>query len=389
VLNAAIVGLGLEGLTRDATPPSRTLAARAVLSAAADAGIAPDAIDGLLVCRSGGATEADLGLNLQRSAVLPNLRLLQVSYAEGASAVANIQIAAMAVSHGLANTVACVFADAPLTPGRSSREAFGQRKSAAGLESLRYAAGLFGGAGIFALSARRYMELYGATNEHFGAVALAARAWARDNPLAVFRDPLTIDDYLASRWIAEPLRLYDCAVPVNGAIAVLVTTVQRAADLGQPPVYVLGMGQGHPGALEQSGFERGLRGGAPIARDTAFSMADVTLADISLCQFYDAFTFMTLNALEAYGFCQPGEAGDFVASGAIGPGGKLPVNTGGGHLSGYYLQGMTPVSEAVIQLRGHAGARQCDRRDFALVTNEGGRLDHHACLVLSRYASAR
>lgn len=383
MLSATIVGLGLEGLTREPTPPSRVLAARAVLAAAADAGLAPEAIDGLLVCRSGGASEADLGLNLQRSAVLPNLKLLQVSYAEGASAAANIQLAAMAVTHGLASAVACVFADAPLSPGLSAREAFGQRKTATGLDSLRYAAGLFGGAGIFALAARRYMEICDAKAEHFGAVAVAARAWAQDNPLAVFRRPLTLEDYLAARWIAEPLRLYDCAVPVNGAIAVIVTRPELAADLRKPPVHILGMGQGHPGTPDQAGFDREIGGGGAIARDTAFRMAGVSLKDIDICQFYDAFTYLTLNSLESYGFCGRGEAGEFVLSGATSPGGILPVNTGGGHLSGYYLQGMTPVSEAVIQLRGEAGARQCARRDVALVTNEGGRLDHHACLILS------
>ncbi len=389
MLNAAIVGLGMEGLTRAPTASARTLAARAVLAAAADAGLQPQEIDGLLVCRSGGASEAELGLNLQRAAVLPNLKLLQVSYAEGASSIANIQLAAMAVTHGLATAVACVFADAPLANGASSREAFGQRKAAEGLDSLRYTAGLFGGAGIFALAASRYIARYGATPEQFGAVAIAARAWARMNPSAVFREPLTLETYLASRWIAEPLRLYDCATPVNGAIAVIVTTAERAADLARPAVHILGMGQGHPGAPDQAGFEREIGGGGAAAGATAFAMARIGVDDVDLCQFYDAFTYITLNTLEAYGFCEPGEAGGFVADGRIAPGGALPVNTGGGHLSGFYLQGMTPVSEAVIQLRGDGGERQCPKTDIALVTNEGGRFDHHACLVLSPHMGRR
>lgn len=385
MLDATIVGLGLEGVTREPTAQARVLAARAVLNAAQDAGLPCESIDGLLVCRSGGATEADLGLELQRTLSLRNLRLLQVSYAEGASAIANIQLAAMAVSHGMATAVACVFADAPLIAGRTGREAFGQRKPAEGLDSLRYAAGLFGGAGLFALPTRRYMNRYGATPEDFGAVAVVTRAWAGLNPLAAFREPLTMEAYLASRFVAEPLRLYDCAVPVNGAIAVIVTRSDQAANLARPPVHVLGMGQGHPGELDQAGDDRGLRSGAAAARATAFRMAGVELSDIDFCQFYDAFTMLPLVALEAYGFCCPGEGGAFIRSGATAPGGALPVNTGGGHLSGYYLQGMTPVAEAIIQLRGDAGERSCPNRDVGLVTNEGGQLDHHANLVLSSH----
>ncbi|MDB5451524.1 MAG: hypothetical protein JWO33_102 [Caulobacteraceae bacterium] len=378
----------MEGLVRQATPPSRTLAVRAVLAAAADAGLKPEDIDGLMVCRSGGASESDLGLNVQRAAMLTNLKLLEVVYAEGASSIAIIQTAAMAVSMGLATTVACVFADAPMTPGVSTSAAFGQRKTVKGVEGLRFAAGLFGGAGIYALAARRYMARYGATSEHLGAVAISARKWAQMNPRAIFQTPLTMEDYLASRWIADPFRLYDCAIPVNGSIAVIVTTVDRARDLARPPVHVLGMGQGHPGALDQHGFERELGGAAALAKQAAFAMADVSVKDIDVCAFYDAFTYSTLATLEDYGFCGRGEAKDFVASGAIAPGGSLPVNTGGGHLSGYYLQGMTPVSEAVLQARGEAGERQCAKHDLVLATNEGGRFDHHACLILSPHARA-
>src|SRR5277367_5003251 len=119
------------------------------------------------------------------------------------------------------------------------------------------------------------------------------------------------------------------------------------------------MGQGHPGTPDLAGAERETTSGGLVARDIAFAMAGVGLADIDMCQIYDAFTYSTLLTLEEYGFCGRGEAQDFVRDGRIAPGGALPVNTGGGHLSGYYLQGMTPVSEGVIQARGQAGARQC------------------------------
>lgn len=389
MLNAAIAGLGMIGLSRVPGATARLLAARAVLAGLEDAGLDVSDLDGLLVCRSGGASEAELGLNLQRTLALPNLSLLQVGYAEGASSIALIQVAALAVSSGMARVVACVFADAPLAAGQTARDAFSRRKPANGVDSLRYAAGLFGGASLYALAARRYMHLYGASSEHFGAVAIAARAWATMNPLAVFRQPLTMEEYLASRLIVAPFRLYDCAMPVNGAIAVIVTAAERAADLKKPPIHILGMGQAHPGIPDQKGFERGLCVAGRAAKETALRMAGIELADIDICQFYDAFTYSTIASLEAYGFCAAGEGKDFVAGGAIGPGGTLPVNTGGGHLSGYYLQGMTPVSEAIVQARGEGGARQCGKHEIVLATNDGGRFDHHACLVLSHTRRSR
>src|SRR5690606_22853298 len=188
--------------------------------------------------RSGAASEEDLGLDLRRVIGLRNLRLLQVVFAEGASAVSAIQTAALAIGTGMASTVACVFADAPLEPGRPARRSFGRVKVSRGIAGLRYTAGLFGGAAIYAMAARRYMETFGAKAESFGWVALAARRWAQLNPRAVFREPLTMEAYLSARWIVEPLRLYDCAVPVNGGIAVVITSAERAPDLKQPPVYI-------------------------------------------------------------------------------------------------------------------------------------------------------
>ena len=369
-------------------PPTMVVAARAVRAAAEDAGLTLRDLDGLIVCRSGNATEADLGLELARLMGLRDLRLLQAVYAEGASSVAAIQMAAMAVSFGLATRVACVFADARLEPGRAARDSFGTAKSVDGIGELRYAAGLFGGPAVYAMAARRYIATYGAPPEAFGAVALAARQWAMMNPRAMFRQPLTMAAYLASRPIVEPLRLFDCAMPVNGGIAVVVTTGERADDLRQPPVHIIGMGQGHPGTPDQAGSERELTSGGRVARDGAFAMAGIALGDVDICEIYDAFTYSTLLTLEEYGFCGRGEAAAFVRDGRIAPGGTLPVNTGGGHLSGFYLQGMTPVAEGVIQARGQAGARQCIRHDIVLATNEGGRFDHHGCLVLSPHRRA-
>lgn len=386
--HAAITGLGMAGLRRDTPGPPDSLACQAVVAAVADAGLPLHGLDGLIVCRSGAASESVLGLALQRSLALRDLRLLQVLHGEGTSVVQAVQTAAMAVSQGLVRHVAVVFADAPVQAQQRAGASFGRVKSSHGIAGLRYSAGLFGGAAVHALAARRHMALYGTREEHFAAVAVQTRQWAQMNPQAMLREPLTMEAHLAARWVAEPLRLFDCAMPVNGGVAVVVSGAAEATALRQPPVFVRGFGQGHPGMPSQRGFEPEVSSGAAQARDTALRMAGITLADIGICQIYDAFSYLTLLTLEAYGFCAKGEGGPFVASGAIGPGGSLPTNTGGGHLSGFYLQGMTPLAEGVVQARGQAGERQCARNDMVLVTNEGGRLDHHACLLLSPHAPA-
>jgi len=384
--NAAITGLGMVGLTRSTPGPADALARQAVTAAIADAGLRHADIDGLVVCRSGAASESDLGLALQRTLSLRHLALLQVVHGEGTSVLQALQTAAMAVGAGVVRNAAVVFADAPMKAATPASKSFGRVKSSRGIKGLRYTAGLFGGAAVHALAARRHMAVYGTRQEHLGAVAVQTRRWATMNPRAVLRSELTLDDYLRARWIAEPLRLYDCAMPVNGGIAVIVSRADQAAHLAQPPIFMPGFGQGHPGLPDRRGFEPGLSTGAGQARDRAFAMAGVALSDVDQCQIYDAFSFMTLLTLEQYGFCASGEGGSFIASGATGPGGALPTNTGGGHLSGFYLQGMTPLAEGLIQARGQAGERQCPRHDVVLVTNEGGCFDHHACVLLSPHA---
>lgn len=381
-LDAAIAGLGTHGLRRDAEGTATDHAWSAVRAAADDAGLALGQVDGLIVCRSGGATEADLGLELQAELGLEDLKFLEVALCEGASAILAIQTAALLVTAGVATHVACVFGDAPMRPGERASAAFSGVKGPVGLRSLRYGAGLFGAPALYALACRRYMAEYGATEEDLAAVAIAARAWAVRNPSAIFRTPLDRDTYFNARWIAEPLRLYDCANPVNGAAAVIVTTGARAADLRRPPVPVLGMGQAHNRAAMKSFAVADLLRPAELAAARMFASAGLTPADVDVLQCYDAFSFLTLMSLEAYGFCPPGQAGAMVRDGGIGPGGAFPVNTGGGHLSGFYLQGMTPVVEAVIQARGDGGERQVPGIRTVMAGNNGGILDYHATLLL-------
>jgi acetyl-CoA acetyltransferase len=386
-LDAAIAGLGTAGLTRTDTRSAAEMARVAVIAAATDAAIETASIDGLVLCRSGGAGDAVLGLDLQRALGLRDLKLNRITLCEGASALAAIQTAALAVSTGMANCVACVFADAPVTPGTQMRAAFGRQKTSTGMEGLRYTAGLFGGAAVNALSARRYLAIHDLDERVLADVAITSRTWATRNPEASYRKPLTYEDYFAARYIAEPFRLFDCAAPVNGAVAVIVTTRARAADGAQPAVPILAYAEGHPGTPDRHGFDRALTHGGVIAARTIFGQTGLSSADIDICELYDAFTIMPLRALEAYGFYPAGEAIRAYANGAAGPGGDgMPINTGGGHLSGYYLQGMTPVAEAVVQARGAAGERQCAKADTILVTNEGGRLDYHAGMILGSAA---
>jgi acetyl-CoA acetyltransferase len=169
----------------------------------------------------------------------------------------------------------------------------------------------------------------------------------------------------------------------NGGIAVIVTSADRAAGLRQPPVYVRGWAQAHPGHSGRRFDDFGLVSGAAIAGPAALRMADVELADIGVVQLYDCYTYTVLVTLEDYGFCEKGEGGPFVASGVLGPEGKLKVNTGGGQLSSYYMWGMTPLSEAVIQARGQAAERQVHNHALVLVSGNGGVLDHHSTLVLA------
>ena len=355
--------------------------------AVADAGLYWADVDGLLISRSPVAAADSLTPRLQYAAGMRDLRLLACVESQGASAVVMLHLAALALADGTARTIMCVFADAPVRADQGGGAAFGAPRPVAGLSGLEAAAGWFGAATSYALAARRHMALFGTTGDQLGAVAVAARQWAAMNPNAWQREPLALDQYHQSRWVVEPFHLFDCAFPVNGGIAVVVTTADRARDLRQPAVHVCGLGQSHPGTPRRAGYEPDVDIGARAAGERAFRQAGITVRDIDVFECYDAFTYLTLVALEGYGFCERGEGGPFVASGAIAPGGALPSNTGGGQLASGYLQGMTPIAEAVVQIRGHGDARQVADCEFALVTGQGGRFDHHAAAIFGRAAS--
>lgn len=377
---AAIAGIGLTDVGKVYGRSATDFAADAVRLATADAGLAITDLDGLLV--SAGVSGAPK-LSLQKVLGLRDLRLLAEVNALGASPAAMIAHAAATIALGGASAVACVFADAPLKPKGSARDAFGKPSAVPkGFAAYHAEIGAVTPNLFYALAARRHMAAYGTTSEQLGAIAVGQRSWAADNPVAQLRDPLTLDEHQGSPLIADPLHLFDCCLVSNGGAAVIVTSAERAADLAQPRVEVLGWGQAHPGRVMHRDSDFGLRTGAADAGPAALKMAGVDVSDVDLLQLYDCYTYTVLVTLEDYGFAPKGEGGPYVAEGHLAPGGSLPCNTGGGQLSAYYLTGFTPVIEAVVQARGQAGARQVDQADVVMVSGNGGVLEHHATLVL-------
>jgi len=380
----AIVGLGQTRMGKNFDHPGPMgFAIEAVKLALDDAGLQREDLDGLLVNPGLTWTGGQMAsFSLQQAMGLKNLRLTATMNLGGATAGAMVMHAVQSIAAGMANVVACVFSDAPLKPP-SPRDGKGAGSAAAYgfARGLNASYGLFGVNAQYAFVAQRHMHLYGTTQDQFGAIAVSQRQWANLNPDAQFQDvPMTLADYHASRWVVEPFHLFDCCLVSNGGLCVIVTSAQRARDLKCPPVYLLGMGQGHPGGDPA----QTLVSGAPLAKETAFRMAGVTLKDVDFCEIYDCYTFTVLVTLEDYGFCKKGEGGPFVENGTIGPRGSMPVNTGGGELSAYYMWGMTPISEGVIQIRGDGGKRQVAKHDIGLVSGNGGILSTHSTLVLGR-----
>jgi acetyl-CoA acetyltransferase len=221
------------------------------------------------------------------------------------------------------------------------------------------------------LLTRRYMHEYGATRDHLANVALACRAHANRNPAAIMYDrPLTREEYMAARWISEPLCLFDNCLETDGALAVVMVSAERARDLKQKPVYVHAISQGLP--VRQSVMtnyfnDDPLRSPSWVSGPSLFAASDFRPGDIDVAQFYDAFTPLILLSLEGYGFCARGEGGPFSENGSLELGGRLPINTSGGGLSEAYVHGFNLVLEGVRQMRGTSTA-QVEGAESCLVT---------------------
>jgi acetyl-CoA acetyltransferase len=374
---AAIAGVGASAQGKLPEATSLSLALDALSAALDDAGLTKDDLDGLLTMPGTTSSEGPKHYLTLGGSLGINPLLTGSVVMGGATAGALVQQAALAIDAGMATTVACVFTDTARTGG-SRFDASAGRGDPWGIW------GMFGNAANNAMTAQRHMAVYGTTSEHLGWVAVTCRKHASMNPNAVMREPITLDDHQNSRPIVDPLRLLDCCLISDGAVAIIVTAADRAQGLRKPPVYLWGMGQGH--TLQT--FEHPDWWYLPHQNDCvsrAYRMAGVSPAEIDVAQLYDNFTIAVLLWLEHAGFCAPGESGPFVEGGErITFGGKLPINTAGGNLSESYMQGWLHVVEGVRQVRGECGDRQVPGAELCLVTGRGMTLNTSSCLVLGR-----
>jgi acetyl-CoA acetyltransferase len=378
---AAIVGVGITPQGKLPGSTNLSLETDAFALALADAGLRKDDIDGLL--SEPGTTEMHWALDYLR---LGRALGINPSYSGsfamgGATAGALVQLAAMAVTSGMATYVACCFGDAARTGTKRPLQAAG---GYLGTETANNSAwGAFGAATWSALSASRHMALYGTTTEQLGAVAVAAREHASRNPDAMMRTPITLADHRASPMIAEPFRRLDCCLISDGGACVIVTTAERARDLAQPAVLIAGMGQGFVTQdHECPDWWYGPHQRAAVGR--AFAMAGLGPGDVQVAELYDNFTISVILWLEHAGFCGVGEGGPFVEDGRIQLGGALPVNTHGGHLSAGHPQGWWTLAEGVRQVRGQSGPRQVPDAEVCLVAGRGLVLNTASALVLTK-----
>jgi acetyl-CoA acetyltransferase len=353
---AAIAGIGATEFSKDSGRSELRLAAEAVQAALADAGLRPSEVDGLVTF----TMDSNAEVAVARELGVGELRFFsQIGYGGGA-ACATVHQAALAIAAGTADVVVCYRA----LNERSGRR-FGQvsvgataMPTSSGIDNgWHYPMGLGTPAATVAMMARRYMHTYGATSEDFGAVTVADRRHAAANPAAwFFSRPITLADHQASRWIAEPLRLLDCCQESDGAVAIVVTSRERARDLRQPPAVVRAAAQGSgPDQFTMTSYYRDDLTGLPemgvVARQL-WQQAGIGPADVRTAVLYDHFTPYVLMQLEELGFCPRGEARHFIAGGAIEMGGRLPLNTHGGQLGEAYIHGMNGIAEAVRQVRG-------------------------------------
>ncbi|MFN7426701.1 MAG: thiolase family protein [bacterium] len=353
----AVSGVGLL-LGKYPERTSLSLAVEAYDIALADAGLERKDVDGII--------QLSYGYDYDRflEAVGADVRYAYQGWSHGRFVAPMLQHAAMAVATGMAKAVAIVHGRRSKAYGQTADHEMWRQGLGPHGESPAY--GALGPAFGAAIAAQRYFHLYGGSNEDLAPIAMAFRKHAQLNPIAVRKDPMSRDDYLKSRWIIEPLRLFDCCQNNDGGACIIVTSAERARDLRKPPVYISGMQGVHAGRqlhnLPLPGLgvaQQDVFPYRPTREDLyAYEMAGVTQKDIDALITYDAFSPLVLFALERFGFCGPGEAREFVKDGRIELGGELPINTGGGLLSEGHMIGWNLFIEAVRQLRHECGPRQ-------------------------------
>lgn len=364
-IDAVIAGIGASEFGRGLPDSQLKLAAKAFKAALEDAGLERKDVDGLSIHMG-----APIGLDYDRVAegLGLDIRYVNQCWLHGRFVTNALQHAALAVSAGMANVVACV-TSINMTRERTVLGGPGDiegNREEGGTHGENPPFGLTAPAGGAALSMQRYMALYGATSEKLAAVPISIRNHALLNPDAIMKEELTLERHQTSRMVVDPLRLYDCCMISDGAVVTLVTTAERARDMRQKPVRIAGMQGIRSGRDEFIFAPPGLGIGPQKTTDIrsrpidleVYAASGVERSDVKAVYTYDAFSPLVLFVLERYGFCGSGEAIDFVQEGRIGPGGELPVNTNGGLLSEAHIAGTSHIREMVRQLRGTAGPRQ-------------------------------
>jgi acetyl-CoA acetyltransferase len=364
---AAMTGIGETTYSRNSGRSVVSLQMEAALAAIADAGLSPKDIDGIIAYAPSGVVAEDFVTNFG----IPDLRFSATTPMGGASCVAALQCAVAVIAAGICRHVLI-----PLGRNGASGGRIGSRVRQMPqfrlVGEFEMPVGAIAPAQLYAPMARRHMELYGTTSRQFGEIAVTTRRHAGLHGNAMMTAPITLEDHQQSRMIADPLRLLDCSLESDGAVAVVVSAAERARDLRQRPVYVSGVGEGHPDSPSTITQRPDVTVfGTARAAPRAFAMAGVRPADIDVAEIYDCFTFNVLCQIEDLGFCPKGEGGAFVEGGALGLGGRLPVNTHGGLLSQAHMAGLNHIAELVRQLRGEGGATQVPGAEIGLVTGYG------------------
>lgn len=376
---AAIVGVGESDLGYTPDKTFLQLIAQATSRALDDAGLKKDDLDGLF----------SAGWLTMESMMVAEYLGIRPAYSDntlsgGSAFEFHVEHAVAAISAGLCETALICYAETPLSDrkrgmGRSFATGAPQEPE----EQFEIPYGQWVPIPTYALAAQRHMYQYGTTSAQLAEIAVAARKWARLNPVAAMRDPLTIDDVLASPMMSTPLRLRDCCLVNDGGGAVIVTTAERAKNLRKKPVWILGCGESHT-HRSISGMPDLTVTPAKFSGERAFRMAGLAPSDIDLLELYDSFTITVLLQLEDLGFCPKGEGGRFVEGQRLAPGGLQPANTSGGGLSCLHtgMFGIFLLIEAARQLRGECGDRQVQQVKTALCNGIGGNLASSGTVIL-------
>lgn len=364
---AAIVGVGRTDYSKRSGVSTLTLAVRAISAALADAGLTARDVDGVACHRI--ADSADPALVAQVLGVA-DVRFIRDVFGGGSSCIAPLAAAAMAVATGQARCVVVWRALNARSGPRMSGAAAMAGMSSDAQYWLPYQH--VSAPAQFAMFTRAYMHRYGITEEDLGRVAISQRDNAVRNPAAMMRKPMTMDDYLGSRWIYEPLRLFDCCIESDAAVAMVVTSPAQGRDTKGSPVTICATASGGGSQLASNHRSDLTLSGAAQMAPRLYKAAGMGPDDIDVAELYDAFSSLVPLQLEAYGFCEPGAAASMIAAGETRIGGRLPVNTHGGHLSEAYVHGLNHVVEAVRQLRHDCGDRQVAGAEVALSTAQPG-----------------